>query len=279
MNLINYGFQKFKFTLIICLSIFIISNNSFAAPKKELLNHWVSFDPLSKADIQYPIWQHFLNQYLIEKPHQTLINYKKITPNDKKLLSDAIKRLESIKIYQYNRNEQLAYWINLYNMETIYLILEHYPVKSIKDISSGFFSFGPWDMELLTVDGKKLSLNNIEHGIIRAIYNDPRIHAAVNCASISCPNLDAKTYQGNTIDQQLNQAFKAFVNSPKGVSIKNNKLYLSEIFNWYGIDFGDSKKNILRFIKLYANPELKNKLQAFNDFEFMSYNWNLNEVK
>ncbi|MCF6776450.1 DUF547 domain-containing protein [Thiotrichales bacterium 19X7-9] len=279
MNLINYGFQKFKFTLIICLSIFIISNNSFAAPKKELLNHWVSFDPLSKADIQYPIWQHFLNQYLIDKPHQTLINYKEVTPNDKKLLSDAIKRLESIKIYQYNRNEQLAYWINLYNMETVYLILEHYPVKSIKDISSGFFSFGPWDMELLTVDGKKLSLNNIEHGIIRAIYNDPRIHAAVNCASISCPNLDAKTYQGNTIDQQLNQAFKAFVNSPKGVSIKNNKLYLSEIFNWYGIDFGDSKKDVLRFIKLYANPELKNKLQAFNDFEFMSYNWNLNEVK
>ncbi|MCF6765058.1 DUF547 domain-containing protein [Thiotrichales bacterium 19S3-7] len=270
--------SKFKLILILFFAGFLLFNTSFGAPKKELLNDWIAFNPLSTKSINYPIWQKFLKHYVISQKNQTLINYKKVTNKDKQSLSEAINRLENIQIDQYNRNEQLAYWINLYNMETVYLILQHYPVKSIKDITDGFFSFGPWDMQLLTVDGKKLSLNNIEHGIIRAIWNDPRIHAAVNCASISCPNLQIQAYQGKLIDQQLNQSFSEFINSEKGVLIKNNKLYLSEIFNWYGIDFGNSKKDILRFVIFYANSKLKNQLKQYNQFDFMPYNWNLNEV-
>ena len=105
-------------------------------------------------------------------------------------------------------------------------------MKSITKLGKGFFSFGPWDDKTLTINNKELSLNDIEHRILRPIYNDARIHYAVNCASYSCPNLAAQAYTVENMDQLLDKGAEHYINHPRGVSIKNNKLTLSSIYSW-----------------------------------------------
>ena len=109
--------------------------------------------------------------------------------------------MSDLTITDYNKKEQLAYWINLYNSLTIKVVLEHYPVKSIKEIKlSGIFKPGPWKKELVIIEGKKLSLDNIEHDILRPIWKDNRVHYAVNCASIGCPNLQNSAFTAKNSD-------------------------------------------------------------------------------
>ncbi len=265
---------------VILFCLLILASVMYAAPAKAYWNQWVPFDPLSKQTIQYPIWKNFLAEYAITKNGQVYIQYSQVNSTDRKNLENEINRLSNLNIAAYNRNEQLAFWINLYNMETIALILQNYPISSITKIKDGLFSFGPWDKQLLKVDGISLSLNDIEHRIIRPIWNDPRIHAAVNCASISCPNLMTTPFTGQDINKQLNQVFSRFVNSNKGVQIEGNNLKLSEIFEWYGIDFGDNPADIKKFISYYlpSQTEKQAVLNATN-ITYQSYNWDLNGMK
>ncbi|MFT4693592.1 MAG: hypothetical protein ACI8TE_000482 [Francisella sp.] len=127
--------------------------------------------------------------------------------------------------------------------------------------------------------GKSLTLNDMEHRIIRPIWKDPRIHSAVNCASFSCPNISVEAYNGNVIDKQLNTSFSAWVNSHKGVVLTNSKIYLSQIFSWYGSDFGNETQ-MRDFISNYVNDKnIKEKLlNGNNEIYFEKYNWNLNEL-
>lgn len=267
-----------QYCLITCL--LFMTQVMYAAPAKAYWNQWVPFDPLSKETIQYPIWNQFLNKYAISKNGQVYITYAAVDNTDKQNLKNAITRLSSIKIDAYNRNEQLAYWINLYNMETVYLILQNYPISSITKIKDGFFSFGPWDKKLLTVDGISLSLNDIEHRIIRPMWNDPRIHAAVNCASISCPNLNITPFIGQKINQQLNTAFSEFVNNSKGVKVEGNTIAISKIFEWYGIDFGNKPEDITNFISYYIqSPSKKEAILNAKNISYQTYNWDLNGIK
>lgn len=268
----------FKATL--CSFLITCTATIFAAPEKQYWNKWVPFNPLSTQQITYPAWKNFLSKYTVTKDNQVYIKYASVSKQDKKSLGDEIQKLSNLNIASYNRNEQFAYWINLYNMETVYLVLQNYPVSSITKIKSGYFSFGPWNKQLLKVDGTKLTLNDIEHRIIRPIWNDPRIHAAVNCASISCPNLLTTPFEANTINDQLNNAFSNFVNSAKGVKINGSTLELSKIFEWYGVDFGDSTTDMKKFISYYIKSEkLKQKILKTNKIIYQNYNWNLNGIK
>lgn len=264
--------------LSIMFTTLLLSTCLLAAPGKKYWNQWIAFDPLSEQQINYPVWKSFLEKYTTQKKAQVYVKYKSVTNKDKSQLSKAIEQLTQKDISHYNRDEQLAYWINLYNMETVYLILQHYPVASITDISFSYFGYGPWDKKLLNVNDTDISLNDIEHRIIRPIWNDPRIHAAVNCASISCPNLNTEPYTGSDIDEQLNQAFKAFVNSKKGVQISGNRLILSKIFDWYGQDFGDTSQEMKAFISYYAQTKvIANEILKTNKVVYKKYNWDLNE--
>ena len=265
---------------IIALMLIAFSLVSYSAPAKSYWNQWVPFNPLSTKIITYPAWKNFLKQYAITKNDQVFIEYAKVSNQSKQALRNEINHLSEIPIGQYNRNTQLAYWINLYNMETVYLVLQHYPVSSITKIKSSFFGFGPWDKKVLKVDGIQLTLNDIEHRIIRPIWNDPRIHAAVNCASISCPNLLTIPYDAKNIYKQLNEAFSDFVNSSKGVEIKGNTLELSKIFEWYGVDFGNTDADIKNFIAYYlTSQKLKKEILNTNKIIYKNYNWDLNGIK
>jgi len=190
-------------------------------------------------------------------------------------LDQYLRQLREIEPDQLDRSGQMAFYINLYNAATIKLILSAYPgIKSIKDLGSLFQS--PWKKKFITLSGRTVTLDHIEHGILRPRFKDPRVHFAVNCASKSCPPLLGEPYAGSTLDAQLNAATAAFINDPQSNYIQGDSLYVSRIFKWFGEDFGDDIKG---FVAKYARGELKNQLDAkipALQVQYLDYDWSLN---
>ena len=272
-----------KITLTICY-LLILNNSIFllkAAPEADLWARWTKHQSNSVQKINHKQWATFLDRNLItnDKSNIYLVPYSRVTNKDRKILQNYLKYLENINISNYSRSEQFAYWINHYNARTVELILENYPIDSIKDISFSFFSFGPWDEELITVEGIDLSLNDIEHRILRPIWKDPRIHYAVNCASMGCPNLLPKPFTAETNEVLLDEAAKGYVNHPRGVRFEDEKLVLSKIFDWYLVDFGGSTENLLKHILEYSETHLYQKIKRYKGKLEYEYNWQLNEIR
>lgn len=165
----------------------------------------------------------------------------------------------------WSKNDKLAYWINAYNALTIDLILRHWPVKSIKDISK------PWDQRFWKLGNKWYNLNEIEHDILRKM-DDPRIHFAIVCASFSCPKLQNKTFKASSMDQQLTAATKEFLSDKSRNTITAHTLELSKIFQWFSKDFKQNG-NLIDFLNIYSNV----KIAANAKKRFKDYNWSLNE--
>lgn len=267
------------FQLVSLFVICLLSLPLSAAPKAVLWNLWTNHDANSRAVIDHSAWQDFLSEYITDsiEPGVNLVRYSAVTDDDKAKLTAYVDSLEAIDIFQHNRNEQLTYWINLYNAATVELILREYPVSSIRDIRlGGVFSAGPWDTNLLKVNGHALSLNDIEHRILRPIWNDERLHYAVNCASYSCPNLAREAFLSRKVDAQLNAAASAYINHERGVKFRGSELVLSKIYHWYKEDFGNSKVRLLQHLILHAKPELKNKLINHKGKIRYEYHWTLN---
>ena len=173
--------------------------------------------------------------------------------------------------------EATAYWANLYNALTLKVVLENYPVKSIRKIKSGAFSPGPWKRDAITINGKTLSLDAIEHDILRVDYASPYIHYMVNCASIGCPDLMDRPWSAETLDADRKTAARAFVNSPRGVSLDGDKLTVSSIYKWFDEDFGGSKTSVLAHIREHADSDLAAAIDAGAKIDGYDYNWSLNE--
>ena len=193
------------------------------------------------------------------------VNYSAIKTN-RQMLSQATQHFEeNLPEASWSKNEKLAYWINAYNLYTIELVVDNYPVKSIKDIAGG----KPWDKKFIKLDGKTLSLNDIENGIIRKDFNEPRIHFAVNCASISCPKLLNNAYTSGNLNSLLESQTKRFINDNSMNSITASKAEISNIFDWYKVDFG----NIITFLNKYVDTEIESSVKI----SYKEYNWNLNK--
>jgi hypothetical protein len=258
----------------------IFSSFSSAATTQD----WLPNNPKNTTLIDHNHWQIILNKYLISNDSSgvNLFDYKHVLSEDKLKLKTYLSSLQALDPRQYSKAVQKAYWINLYNALTVQLILDNYPVKSITKLGDKFFSFGPWDDEVATVAGIVLSLNDIEHKILRPIFKDPRIHYAVNCASYSCPNLSNQAYTATNIEQLLNSGAHDYINHQRAVKINDDELLLSSIYDWYLVDFGDSFASLLKHLKHYAEGDLKTKLMTFEinsaDIDH-HYDWQLNEVK
>ncbi|MDO6564599.1 DUF547 domain-containing protein [Amphritea sp. 1_MG-2023] len=271
---------------LLCLSA-TLALNSYAAPKPELWEHWLQHNPQSKTVIDHREWSHFLATYIATHNDSNTamqgintFDYANVTVSDKQRLKSYLAKLTALPISEYNRHQQRAYWINLYNALTIDVVLDHYPVKSIMDIKlSGFFTRGPWEKKLITVEQLPLSLNDIEHRILRPIWHDPRTHYAVNCASLGCPNLNTTAYTADKMEQQLEQAASAFINHPRGVNVQNGKLIVSSIYSWFKDDFGDSDDKIIEHLTQYANAPLLQPLSSIQQIYDDQYDWSLNEVR
>lgn len=227
----------------------------------------------SSKPVSHAIWDSLLRQHVNEAG---FVNYKGF-------LQDSVRFNEYLDLLSRNhpnqknwsKDERLAYWINAYNAFTIKLIMNHYPVESIKDIKNGIpFVNTVWDIKFIQIEDATYDLNNIEHGIIRPKFKDPRIHFAVNCASFSCPKLLNEAYTGEKLDQQLDRAAKDFLADPSKNVIEKNEVKLSKILSWYRGDF-NQYDNILDFVRAYAPIQVSSDAKV----SYIPYDWSLNEQK
>jgi hypothetical protein len=252
------------------------------APKPDLWERWTAHSQSSIATIDHREWDAFLARNLVA--HADGVNrvaYGKVSDADRGRLEDYLSSLSTFRISDYSRDEQRAYWINLYNALTVDLVLDHYPVESIRkiDISPGFFSIGPWGKKLIRVEGEELSLDDIEHRILRPIWKDPRIHYAVNCASLGCPNLMPRAFTATNTEEMLEKGAREFINSHHGARFESDtRLIASSIYDWFQVDFGDDEAGVIAHLRIYADPELEAKLEAINEVYDFEYDWTLNDA-
>lgn len=175
----------------------------------------------------------------------------------------------------WSQDAQLAYWINLYNAFTIKLVIDHYPVESIKDIGSKIqipFINSPWDIKFINISGEKLDLNNVEHSILRKQFSEPRIHFAINCASFSCPKLRREAYVSAKLDKQLEEQAIDYINDPARNKLSKSSVKLSKIFDWFKGDF-TKDRSLTDFIGRYAKIEIDKEAKV----SFLKYDWSLND--
>lgn len=262
-----------KKLILICLCLSVLPLSLLAAPESKLWPYWSTYDAHSSKQLNHEAWQRFLTKYIVVSGENNLIRYESVTAQDKQQLTEYIQLLESTNPHELNRNEQMAYWINLYNAVTVNLIIDNYPVESITKLG-GVFAFGPWDKELITINKKKLTLNDVEHRILRPIWKDKRIHYAVNCASIGCPNLLDEAFDSKRLTTQLDKAAKQFINSKKGVTIsKDGSVTFSKIYHWYAVDFGNYD-TLIKHLDTYHVDNISSALKSQKP-EY-KYNWDLN---
>jgi hypothetical protein len=231
--------------------------------------------------VDHGAWEGFLGTYVVagDPSDVNRVRYAEVSAEDREALREYLKSLEAVGVSGLSRPEQKAYWINLYNSQTVALILEHFPVKSIRDIriSPGLFAVGPWDKKLLTVEGEGLSLNDIEHRILRPLWKDNRVHYALNCASIGCPDLQPVAFTAGNTEELLEAGARAYVNHPRGAVFEGSTLVASSIYDWFEIDFGGSKAGVTEHLLRYAEGPLADQLKGFSGRVKYRYDWSLND--
>lgn len=271
-----------QFLLRGLLLLGLLSLSTLAAAKDaEPWPFWEKHNSNSTATIDHSAWDTLLKKYISQRGDLNRFAYGKVTRTDKQALKQYLTKLQAVKIRGYARLEQKAYWTNLYNAATIDVVLTAYPVDSIQDIdtSPGLFSSGPWGKKIVTVEGKKLSLDDIEHRILRPIWNTPLTHYTVNCASIGCPNLADTAFTGENITRMQIALAKAFINSKRGARVKDGDLTVSKIYDWFEDDFGGSEKAVIRHLRRYATGTLAKQLKRIDDIDDYEYDWSLNIAK
>lgn len=201
---------------------------------------------------------------------------------DRKALDDYIARTSMRKPSQMQRAEAMSFWANLYNAVTLKVVLDAFPVSSIRDIKSDAWLdpkayLGPWRQQRVTVEGRRLSLDDIEHTIMRPTFKDPRVHYMVNCASIGCPNLMPRAWRPATLDADLNSAARNFINHPRSVSVlPTGALKVSSIYKWFMDDFGGNDAGVIAHLRSFARPELLRALSKVSTIAEDGYDWSLN---
>lgn len=221
-----------------------------------------SDDPISNELLDHSAWNYLLQKYVADNGD---VEYKGFKTDSQKLNEYVNYLATNVPTEVWSVNEQLAYFINVYNANTIKLIVDNYPTKSIKDIKN------PWLKNRLKIGDKDYSLADIENGILRKM-NEPRIHFAINCASYSCPKLLNTAYTANNVQELMERATKEFINNSDKNILSANAPQLSEIFKWYKSDFTENG-SLIDYINQYADV----KILPNAKIDYLDYNWRLNE--
>jgi len=260
--------------------IFLISGLSSAptAAATDALLFWDSSDPSSTDDVDHTQWQAFLEQYVTTGDDGiNRVAYRRARTDDgTQRLRSYLQALTTTDPRRLNRSAQMAYWINLYNALTVDVVLRHPHKKSIRRMGGGLFLSGPWDDEVAVIAGQALTLNDIEHRILRPIFKDHRIHFAVNCASRGCPNLVQTAFRANNLEIGLAAAERAYINHPRGVHFDvSGNLRLSSLFSWYRQDFAASEKDLLKYLAQRHDLHREALSNHGGDIDY-AYDWALN---
>ncbi|MCY4183542.1 MAG: DUF547 domain-containing protein [Gammaproteobacteria bacterium] len=264
----------------------VFASSASAQNEAVLIPAWDAGDDSNTATIDHSAWQSLLDAFVLA--HESGVNRVdyaalKASPGARAALQDYLAMLQSIDPREYSRAEQKAYWFNFYNALTVETVTAEYPVDSIREISDsligigGFIPIGPWGDVRAQAAGIDLTLDNIEHGILRPIYRDPRIHYGVNCASIGCPNLAATAFTAANTEELLEEAARIYVNHPRGVDVVDEDfIVISSIYTWFVEDFGGGEAAVIEHLLQYAEPELAGSLRDFAGFIEYEYDWALN---
>lgn len=235
---------------------------------KKLLFTAILFFTLSNSFSQYVnyyFFEEFLNKYVSKEGY---VDYDAIYENQNDL-NYVIKRFEEVTILKgWTESDILAHWTNVYNAYSIKLIVNSFPVNSIRDLEDAF------DLEYIPYQKKKISLNYIEKEILSKTL-DARIHFAINCASLSCPNINRIPFYGDTIYEQLDLAAKKFVNDMTKNAISKREIKISKVFDWFSEDFLKDEKSIIAYINKYSDTKIKDDATI----TYLDYNWSLNSQR
>ncbi|QPH52549.1 DUF547 domain-containing protein [Pontivivens ytuae] len=227
----------------------------------------------STGDPAMGVWEGILAQHLVMGADGVArVRYSAVPLPE---LRQFIGAMQQVDVTTLNRDAAFAYWANVYNAVTIAVVAEAWPVRSIRDIGGGLFSPGPWREKRFAVMGQTLSLDDIEHGIMRPVFGDARVHYAVNCASIGCPNLKATPWRAANLSAELDTAARAYVNHPRGVEVTSGGLVVSSIYDWFKADFGGTDAGVIAHLGRYAEDPAVGAATRIRDDR---YDWAVNAV-
>lgn len=230
--------------------------------------YWNQYNTQSRESINHALWDSFLEENLIKIDNRYTPDYSKINSVEKNRLEYYIDEMSNVEIQNYNSDTQKAYWINLYNALTVKILLDHYPVRSIMEIST-FFSRGPWNSKLLEIDGKKLSLKDIKERILLPIWKDYRIHYILFDSSISGPELFPRAITAKNLEQFLTVTELNYLNKSETIKIEGNMVVISTLIKRYGEDLAFSEEQMIN----YLNEKLDTRVD-FNRYGIRyGYNW------
>lgn len=212
--------------------------------------------------------------------HGSKVDYAALKQSPGKLNAylDTLAAVNKSQYDGWKKDQRMAFLINLYNAATLKLVIDHYPVKSIKDI--GGVLKGPWKQDVVRLWGKKVTLDHVEHDLLRPGFNEPRIHFAVNCASIGCPDLRNEAFRATNLEKQLEEQTRAFLrdSSRNRLDAKSKTLHLSPIFKWFGEDFVKKSGSVEKFVAPYFNDTDKAVIQKGGlKVRHNDYDWKLNK--
>ncbi len=213
-------------------------------------------------------------------------DYKALKARDAAALQGVRQQLARVNVAKLTPKQQLAHWINVYNVNTVATIVENYPVDSIRDISTDpIIRLNVFKKERVPVGNAKLSLDEVENKKIREAFKDPRIHFAINCAAKSCPPIRTTAFTGENLDAELDAQARAFLNGPHGVKFERDgdtlTITTTKIMDWFSDDFEKWGGGKAKFIRRYVSPDKQRLIDQAKeiDFDFDDYDWDLNDWK
>ena len=278
MYILNYdqGDTVVKSLFLPILFLFLPPNNNLVSDLN--VNKFAEAQSLKKTSRDSD-WDLILQRYIIKKNPDgvNLFNYAALSKSadDLELLNNYLTSLEGMDPNLMLKNDAIAYYANLYNAVTVKLVTENYQIKSIRKL--GPLNSGPWKRKIIKLNTELVSLDDIEHKILRSKYKSPYIHYMLNCASMSCPNLQVTPWKADSLEVDQLAAATEYINSSRAVTLKKNALQLSSIYKWFKEDF-KNEGGVLDHILKHANKDLKNAIEKGVKIKSYNYDWTLNDV-
>lgn len=252
-----------------------------AEPQAKLIEFWDDFEDESDMSLNHAPWQEILDVYLNDQ-HPSGINrfdYERVSDQDYSKLEAYLAYLQRFDPRQFNRDEAKAYWINLYNARVVELVVsasKSESFDSIRELRSGMFSAGPWKREVFVVNLQSMTLDDVQHGVIRPLWKDHRTHFVLTKASLGGANLPKTAFTRDNIEELLQIAEKQYLSHPRAVRVDGDRIILSSLFNWYADDFAEDSALFLEYLRSNVPANLVTPLSVAGGTRF-EYDWDLNK--
>lgn len=267
------GRSKRSWALMLATLLLIIQSHAFAAPKSKQISFWNDSEEQSSLQIDHSDFDSLLQKY-VDTSHVSGVNrfnYEAVTLADKALLESYLQYAQQMDPRQLTRQRQKAYWLNLFNATMINVLLDSSADESVRQLGRGV-----WRKKRLYIAMQKTSLDDIEHGVLRPIYNDPRVHFSMAAGMIGSASILPEAFTGENVEALLEKNTRDFLQHPRGAKVEDGRLVLSSIFKWYQDDFGGNFDSVKQFIQPYVTGPVASNLASARNAKY-EYDWALNK--